>query len=308
MNSGNWGKVTLRRGWIMRYYVYALIDPTNDNKPFYIGKGIEDRVKSHFKEAMLSEGTDALDVDISTIAENELEEYTNSKVESSKISRLKDLFEQGYGYNDIARIIAKNLDEPTALALEAFLIKSVYGLKNLTNIVEGEHAERFRPYSNWDCIDGFDLIKSANSHARQNRIEKLQAMLAEKLDEPLLEIQKTFPNIIFDSPKIADSGELDIEAIVRGTRIKIFIRKKNIQIELRPRGNGQRKWQREHFFKLQSDDLLRGDDVFLPNAWKGSKNMTTSIQVAIKRAKLLLEIVNAENSKELSAEALVLLK
>ena len=35
----------------MIYYVYALIDPTNDNKPFYIGKGNNGRVKSHFKEA-----------------------------------------------------------------------------------------------------------------------------------------------------------------------------------------------------------------------------------------------------------------
>ncbi|MBZ9688488.1 GIY-YIG nuclease family protein [Clostridium estertheticum] len=294
----------------MRYYVYALIDPTNDNKPFYIGKGIADRVKSHFKEAMSSEGADGLDVDISTIAENELEEYNNSKAESPKIRRLKDLFEQGYGYNAIARILAKNLDEPTALALEAFLIKSVYGLKHLTNIVEGENAERFRPYSNWDCIDGFDLIKSANSHARQNRIEKLQTMLAEKLDEPLLEIQKAFPNLVFDSPKIADSGELDIEAIIRGTRIKIFIRKKNIQIELRGRNKEQYKWMIGHFKKLEAEHLLRRGNVqvFLPNAWKGSKNMTTSIQVAIKRAKLLLEIANAENRKELSAEALLLLK
>ncbi len=35
----------------MRYYVYALIDPTNDNTPFYIGKGTNDRIKQHFVEA-----------------------------------------------------------------------------------------------------------------------------------------------------------------------------------------------------------------------------------------------------------------
>lgn len=295
----------------MRYYVYALIDPTNDNRPFYIGKGIEDRVKSHFKEAMSSGRTDKEDdstcVDISTIAENDLEEYNNSKAQSQKISKLKELFQGGYGYNNIARLLAKDLDESTALTLEAFLIKSVYGLKNLTNIVEGEHAERFRPWNNWDCIEGFDLLKSTNSHSRQNRIEKLQVMLAEKLDEPLLEIKNAFPNLVFKSPNVVDSGELDIEARVRGTKIKIFIRTKNIQIELRPRGNEQRKWQREHFLKLQADELLRGDDVFLPSVWKGSKNMTTSIQVAIKRVKLLLEIVNAEKRKELSVEALLLL-
>jgi hypothetical protein len=292
----------------MRYYVYALIDPANDNKPFYIGKGVEARVKSHFKEAMASLETDITDVDISDIAENELEECNSTKEDSAKVKKLKELFEQGYGYNDIARILAKSLDEPTALTLEAFLIKSMYGLKNLSNIVEGEHAERFRPYNNWDCIEGFDLIKGSDSRIKQSRIEKLQAMLAEKLDEPLLEIQEAFPNLDFSEPKVTDSGELDIEALVRGTRIKIFIRKKNIQIELRPRGKSQCVWQREHFVKLQADEFLRNDDVFLSSAWKGPKNMTSNIQVAIKRVKLLLEIVNAENREELSREALMLLK
>lgn len=296
----------------MRYYVYALIDPTKDNKPFYIGKGINDRLKSHFKDAMSNECTDDVInseyTDISAIAKNELEEYSNLPTESPKIKKLKELFEEGYSYNNIARILAKNLDEITALALESFLIKSIYGLNNLTNIVEGQHAERFRPYENWDCIEGFDLINSRNSHASQNRIEKLQAMLAEKLDKPLLEVQSAFPDLTFESPKVADSGELDVEACVRGTKIKVFIRKKNIQIELRPRGNNQRKWQRDHFLKLQADKVLRNDDVFLPKAWKGSMNMTCNVKIAIKRVKLLLEIVNAENTKELSDEALLLLK
>lgn len=296
----------------MRYYVYALIDPSNDNKPFYIGKGINDRVKSHFKDAMSNECTDSEisseDIDISIVAENELEEYSNSSTESLKIRKLKELIELGYSYNNIARILAKNLDEVTALALESFLIKSIYGLKNLTNIVEGQHAERFRPHDNWDCIEGFDLVKSQNSHSTQNKIEKLQAMLAEKLDKPLLEVQSAFPDLTFESPKVADSGELDIEAHVRSTRIKVFIRKKNIQIELRPRGKAQCEWQKKHFSKLQADKLLRNDYVFLPEAWKGSRNMTSDVKVAIKRVKLLLEIVNAENPRELSEEALLLLR
>jgi hypothetical protein len=180
----------------MRYYVYALIDPTNDNKHFYIGKGVENRVKSHFKEAMSTLEIDIAEVDISDIAENELEEYNSAKEESAKIGKLKELFKLGYGYNDIARILAKSLEEPTALTLEAFLIKSVYGLKNLSNIVEGEHSDRFRAYNNWDCIEGFDLIKSSNSCMKQSRIDKLEAMLGEKLDEPLLEIQKAFSEFV----------------------------------------------------------------------------------------------------------------
>lgn len=295
----------------MRYYVYALIDPTNENKPFYIGKGINDRVKSHFKEAavgdLVDKETDGEESDITTIAENESEEYNNSQSESPKIKKLKELFQCGYGYYDIARVLAKGLDEPTAFALEAFLIKSIYGLANLTNLVAGEHDERFRPHNNWNCLEGFDLSTRVNYKVRQSRIEKLQSMLMEKLDEPLLEIQKVFSSLIFESPNVLDSGELGIEANVRGTRIKIFTRKKNIQIELRGRRKEQHKWIREHFNKLEAEQLLRNDNVFLPSAWKGSKNMTSNIQAAIKRVKLLLEIVNAESRKDLSDEALMLL-
>ena len=44
----------------MRYYVYALIDPSNNNQPFYIGKGLDNRLQSHFKKAMAG-STNAID-------------------------------------------------------------------------------------------------------------------------------------------------------------------------------------------------------------------------------------------------------
>ena len=293
----------------MRYYVYALIDPTNENKPFYIGKGMGDRLKSHFKEASSNEqtveGAYDIEFDISTIAEYEKNEYISSQTESPKIKKLRELIQSGWEYTSIARIIAKNLDEMTALALESFLIKSMYGLDNLTNIIEGEHAERFRPYNNWDCIEGFDISSATRQKVRGSRIEQLQAMLANKIDKPLLQIQKAFPNLHFKSPDILDSGELGIKADVRGTRIKIFTWGKNIQIELR----GNKKWLTEHFEKLQAEHVLRNDKVgvFLPRLWKGPKNMTTDVQVAIKRVELMLEIVNNDSREELSKEALMLI-
>lgn len=299
----------------MRYYVYALIDPTNDNKPFYIGKGIDNRVKSHFREALSIAKTDVeneeyIDVDIGIIAENEIEEYKNQEIESPKIKKLRELFSLGYGYDDIARILAKNLDEPIAFTLEAFLIKTVYGLENLTNKVEGEHSEHFRPYNNWECIEGFDLPSKTNRDRSKSRsrIEKLQLMLAERIDQPLLEIAQVFPNLKFEEPNVIDSGELGIEADIRGTRIKVFTRKKNIQIELRGRRKEQHMWIRDHFRKLEAEHLLRNDHVFIPERWKGSKNMVSDVQSAIKRVRLLSEIIYADNREQLSLEALRLLE
>lgn len=296
----------------MRYYVYALIDPTNGNRPFYIGKGTDNRLKSHFREASSGEKDSTnkdenTEIDISIIAEDEMEEYKKHQTESPKIQKLRELFNAGYGYENIARILAKNLDEQIAFALEAFLIKTFYGLEELANIVEGEHSERFRPYNNWECIDGFDLPIASNTGKSKNRMEKLQFMLAEKLDQPLLQIEKAFPNLKFEKPNVIDSGELGIQADLRGTRIKVFTRRTNIQIELRGRKNEQHVWMRNHFKKLGAVHLLRNDHVFLPNSWKGSKNMTSDVQVAIKRVGFLLEIINAENREQLSAEALKLL-
>lgn len=131
---------------------------------------------------------------------------------------------------------------------------------------------------------------------------------------PLMEIKNAFPNLSFDPPKVLDSTELGIEADVgdsgnqSGARIKIFIRRKKIQIELRWRKKSQREWIITHFTQLGAYPLRRADDVFFPDKWRGSENMTENIQESIRRVKLMLEIVSAQNRKELSIEALSLLE
>jgi hypothetical protein len=292
----------------MRYYVYALIDPTNNDIPFYIGKGINNRIKQHFIEATAYDAENNIEEPtIDSILEIEIGEVQNNTSISPKIKKIKELLNQGYCFTDIGRILAKDLDEATAFAIEALLIKTIYGINNLTNLVEGEHTERFRPYNNWSCIEGFDLTSSNKTRYSQDRSEKLKMMLSEGIDKPLLKIKEAFPFLSFDESQILDSGELGIEANIKNTRIKIFIRWKNIQIELRGRNKAQHLWLQQHFLKLDAKHVLRGDNVFLPNAWKGSKNMTSNVEEAINRANLLIEIINTENNNMLSEEAKQLL-
>ena len=425
----------------MRYYVYALIDPTNGNQPFYIGKGLDNRLQSHFKEAAAYYENDISIVgcDTNSIMEHAKEGSNKLTSASPKLQKINELIKQGFDHTHIARIIARSLNESTALAVEACLIKTVYGIKNLTNLVEGEHSERFRPFNTWSYIEGFDQHYLSNgkfvfndvehrlgkyyvyalrdpetkevfyvgkgtgnrimnhfeeainpngsvndvlrlkristllargfkpsdigriiarvadeSHAfaiealfvkfvfsinlltniqpghhsgffrarndwkkrigfdlpfvinpgsRVGRQEKLDLMIGEGLDVPLMEIQNAFPNLVFDAPKILDASELGIEANVGnaenqiGARIKIFIRRKKIQIELRPRTKSQVQWIKQHFSQLEAYPLRRADNVFFPDKWRGSENMTEDIQEAIRRVKLFLEIVSAKSSK-----------
>ncbi len=121
------------------YYVYALIDPQTQI-PFYIGKGVNNRAIEHFR-----------------IGEDIHEIGIDSNESPAKTARIADLFQSGYGREDMIRVLAKNLSEKQALAIEALLIKHVYGLDALTNQVKGAHDDRFRALNDWQYIAGYDL-------------------------------------------------------------------------------------------------------------------------------------------------------
>lgn len=90
-----------KKGNELMFYVYALIDPRN-NKPFYIGKGKDDRCLSHFKK-------------------HQLEKENNSK-KRAKIKKIKKM-----GLDPVIEFYAQNIeDEKLAYTIEEFYIKK-YG-------------------------------------------------------------------------------------------------------------------------------------------------------------------------------------
>lgn len=320
----------------MSYYVYTIIDPTNDNKPFYVGKGTNKRYESHFKEAMSSKKT--LDENnyencyIDDISQNELVELKNADSENSKKNKINQLLNSNYEMNDIVRFIAKDLDEPVAFAIEALLIKTIYGKENLTNSLEGQHSERFRPCNNWERIEGFDTPSEKKNHSRAGEEEE---KFAKGLDEPLMEIKmdikKDFPHITFldENPKLKDANDLSIQAIFdigqvkEAVIIKVFttVKKDEIQLELRASKKYQKEWMLQHFSKLGVNrQLIRPENntyelsnvsktnpyVFLPKSWH-HPNKSHTVQEAIKRFKILMEIIHAQDRNTLSPEAQLVL-
>ncbi len=96
------------------YYVYALIHPQN-NTPFYIGKGIGNRVFNHKKSALKSDDT------------------------SLKLDTIRSIVNNGLEVQHL--ILRHGLTEKEAFEVEAALIDfGNYLGHDLSNLVDGHHA------------------------------------------------------------------------------------------------------------------------------------------------------------------------
>ena len=99
----------------LKYYVYMLLDSQN-NKPFYIGKGIENRVFNHLACALS-------DIDIST----------------AKYDKIREIVNSGQAVKHI--IVRHGLSESEAFKIEASLIDTLtYCGLLLSNIAGGHNS------------------------------------------------------------------------------------------------------------------------------------------------------------------------
>ncbi len=99
----------------LKYYVYMLLDP-KDNKPFYVGKGIDNRVFNHLDCALT-------DIDSS----------------NAKYEKIREIIQSGQIVKHI--IIRHELSESEAFQIEASLIDTLtYCGLFLSNIVGGHNS------------------------------------------------------------------------------------------------------------------------------------------------------------------------
>ena len=123
------------------YYVYALIDPTQDNQIFYIGKGTKVRGLDHIKEAKEHEKT------------------------SPKLDRIRKIENQNFEV--IFRVLCRFDTEPEAFAVESILIHWVYGHENLTNIQPGHGVNFIRDIKQkFPELKGIDIPKKLKISGR----------------------------------------------------------------------------------------------------------------------------------------------
>lgn len=99
----------------LKYYVYMLLDPT-DNKPFYVGKGIDNRVFNHLACALT-------DIDTST----------------AKYDKIREIIQSQQTVNHI--IVRHGLSEIEAFQIEASLIDTLtYCGLLLSNVIGGHNS------------------------------------------------------------------------------------------------------------------------------------------------------------------------
>lgn len=99
----------------LKYYVYMLLDPT-DNKPFYVGKGIGNRVFNHLDCAL-----------------------TDTDTTSAKYDKIREIIQNGQTVKHI--IVRHGLSESEAFQIEASLIDTLtYCGLLLSNIVGGHNS------------------------------------------------------------------------------------------------------------------------------------------------------------------------
>lgn len=392
-----------------RFYVYALIDPTNNNTPFYIGKGTVLRSLAHAAKVTTTENLDSL---------VELDEM-NAGQSTPKMQKIKELLAKGYSVNDFVRVICRELTEPHALAVEAMLIQSAY--TNLTNLVSGHHAERFRPFGNWEFIHSLDekrtlyyvyalinpatnvpfyIGKGTNHRAEQHfedakkgkasteKLDEIRSLIAKGCevqhmvrivahtgnDEALAYfLESVWMKFMMGYPQVANSANahkghlirahgdwerrngFDIEtsdqrqiladvfkglgadnlldevtAFLKGysftkhciagagelvvctelsnnkggvVTLRIQTRTTaSIQVLLIARNKFQKESLVNQFASLGNLPIGRKDLVHIPEIWKHKKGITYSVEVAAKRAQLLIELFNLNSKNDASAE------
>lgn len=120
------------------YYVYTLIDPRND-KVFYIGKGIGNRVFNH-----------------------EIESGKSKNDEKMKMQTIRSI--ENAGLNVKRVIVNWGLSEREAFVAEASLINFLNFTKdiNLTNIVAGHYVHNAMTVEDFEIWEGAECLSKTN--------------------------------------------------------------------------------------------------------------------------------------------------
>lgn len=118
------------------HYVYVLIDPEVE-QIFYVGKGVDRRAFDHLEEAL---------------------DTTSNAAKVQRIDQIK-----ARGLEPVVRVIGRYRESAAAFAVEAVLIKWVYGMDQLTNIQPGHGSSTVRRKLDLSELPGLDIPRRTSA-------------------------------------------------------------------------------------------------------------------------------------------------
>lgn len=136
---------------MLPHYVYVLMDPDNE-KVFYVGKGMGQRMYSHKAEVEKHiRGASPEQVD-GSLSQDDL---------TQKQKKLRGILANGK--EPIQLVVGRYETEVEAFSVEATLIGWVYGFDNLTNLNRGHGGKLIRPKDIHQQIVGIDIPRTVRS-------------------------------------------------------------------------------------------------------------------------------------------------
>lgn len=119
---------------LLPHYVYLLLDPTDGNVPFYVGKGQGMRAFEHVEEVKREMAKNESELEQEQASPDAYEHP--KKIRIAKLLALKT--------PPLALIVARFESAAEAFAVESVLIHLVYGHDNLTNSASGHGSSHMR--------------------------------------------------------------------------------------------------------------------------------------------------------------------
>lgn len=140
---------------LLPFYVYVLMHPST-KEVFYVGKGKGTRMQQHSREVKLK------------MAVGEM-------LTTAKHQKIKEIMD--FTGELLELVVARFETEEEAFAVEATLIKWVYGFDTLTNAVHGRGSECIREKNNFEQSESLDIpapIRVNDGSYRNANIAALQ--------------------------------------------------------------------------------------------------------------------------------------
>ena len=176
---------------LLPYYVYLLLNPVDDNRVFYVGKGTGQRAGTHYND---------LDRLLRRLAQ-ECGDESNKAELTEKQRVVCDIRDQKKKPLEV--IVGRYETEQEAFAVEATLLHFLYGKSSLTNIASGRGHRYIRTKEEFEHIvqnaqdqgsipikEGVDKEKDPGLRTNEYRNKKLLGLQQAHAYDKLAELQQ----------------------------------------------------------------------------------------------------------------------